>query len=329
MSRIEKLIPLLSAAALLCKMAVAGEIKKVEEQIFKINPGAVVTIIGDAGSISVNAWDKNEAQLTITKTVWHRSKSRAEELMAELKIDISHTDQRLYIRQPEFHRHANFRFAEVFDSDRWQDGVSIKVDFDLNLPREADLRIENDEGDVQINGVSGEIRIRADEGSVFLKDSKFRRLEIGADEGDVVMESIGGLGADAYITVDEGELRILDSQLATANFESDEGDIILKSLTLKDGDIRTDEGEIVVDVALQKAGYCKLVTDEGDIRLVLPVDIDAEFSLETSQGRIRSDFPLTIRNADADGEDVEEVLGKGLVRIRAYTENGDITIQKK
>jgi hypothetical protein len=317
------------ATLFLSKLAVAGEVSKVEEKNYQLAADASVTVIGDEGTITIRGWEKNEVQLKMTKIVWHPSRSRAEELLAQLEVDISHTEQRLYIRQPNPHQSANLRFSDYFGSERWNNGVSVQVDFELAIPIGARLSIESDEGDVEVSGISGDLRVRIDEGNAFLQDLKSPSLEIGVDEGDVVLKNMSSPNTGAFIRLDEGALRVHDSQFSSLNVESDEGDIVVKNSTLKDGVFQTDEGEIFVDVAIQADGHCKLVTDEGNIRLVLPESTDAEFILETGHGRVSSDFPLSVRENSDDGEHASGVAGKGLASFKAYTEQGDIIIQKR
>jgi len=264
----------------------------------------------------------------VTKRVWDTSRERAEELLQELKVDITHSEDRLYIRHPDIHNRASFRFADLFDSNGWRNSPSVEIDFDLTVPHQTHLKLENDEGDVDVTGVVGDLRVRTDEGNVFIAELKAKTLEVGIDEGDLVLKN-SGASSDAFINVDEGEVRILDTHFGSLNTSSDEGDIVLKNVNLKNCDVRTDEGEILWDASFAAEGYCKMQTEEGDIKLVLPPDIDAQFSLETREGRIHSDFPVSIREDGDRGEEVEDVIGKGAVKIRANTERGDIILQKR
>lgn len=329
MGAIQKVLLLILLSLFFDRLLLAGESKTQEERSFTLSPGAnTVTVIGDEGTITVRTWDKNEALLRVTKKVWDTSRERAEELLKELEIDISHSGDRLYIRHPDIHNRTSFRFADAFDSNRWRSGPSVEIDFDLTVPHETHLKIENDEGDIDVTGVAGDLRVRVDEGSVFIADLKSKYLEVGIDEGELVLKNSSST-SETFLRADEGTVRVSDAQLNSLNVASDEGDVVLKGVSLKNCDAATDEGEILLDLNLATDSYLKIQTEEGDIKLVLAPDIEAQFSLETGEGRIRSDFPVSIREDGNDGEQVEDVIGGGAATIRANTESGDIVLQKK
>ncbi|MFQ5601959.1 MAG: DUF4097 domain-containing protein [bacterium] len=307
---------------------VSKEIKKVEEKTFKLKLNSSVTIIGDEGTIVVDSWDKNEAFLKITKKVWHRNEELAEELMNELEIEIEHSDTRLYIREIDYYHDHGGSFWDIFDDHRRRRRGEYQIDYKLTLPRQVNLKIENDEGDVEVKGLSGSARIKVDEGNIDLKKLTAIRLNIELDEGHLKAEDLGGKNTTFYANIDEGAVRLYNCELEECGLSSDEGDFILKGLKAKLLDVETDEGDIEAEVEIYKKGRCKFRTDEGDIEIYLPADIEADFRVETTEGRIRTDFPVEINRRGEDGERLDDRLGEGRVRIIAFTEEGNIFLRK-
>ena len=113
-------------------------------------------MIGDNGLISVKSWDKSQVELKITKRAWDRSRRRAEARLRDIHVDIDRRSDRIVIRYINEDRGKGFDFFDLFDPDKWRDS-SAEVEFELMVPKEVDLRLENDEGDIEVAGVIGDI----------------------------------------------------------------------------------------------------------------------------------------------------------------------------
>ncbi|MFQ5636477.1 MAG: DUF4097 domain-containing protein [bacterium] len=296
-----------------------------EEHTFDIKPGAKIILIGDEGNIVVSSWDKNEVQLKITKRVWERSQKRAEKLLDELEVTIDHSPNRLFIRERDIHKNRR-DFWDLFDSDKW---TRYQIDYELSVPEEIDLNIENDEGDVEVEGISGRLKCQVDEGNIVLNDLSSVRIDVDLDEGHLICKNIQGKHSSLFADIDEGFVRLSNSEFKELDINSDEGDLILKNLVIEYCTLSTDEGDIEATMELAAEGRCKMKTDEGDIHFVLPENVDVELRLETAEGRIRSEFPVSVRRSGDDGERVDDRLGQGLASISAFTDEGNIILAKK
>ncbi len=306
--------------------ALGGELKFEEEKTFKMKSGGSITVIGDEGSIKINSWDKQEVYLKITKRVWDRNSRRAEEIMENIEVEIEHSDNLLYIR--EMNDDENFRFSNIFHSDKWRRHSEHQVDYDLKVPREINLKIENDEGNVEIADITGSLRLSLDEGDVILNNLESSKIDVAVDEGDLVCKNARGVSSSLFVNIDEGSVRLSNCEFAALDLESDEGDFILNGLVIKDGDFQSDEGDIEADFSLLADGSCKMRTDEGDIFIRVPENFNGQLRFQAREGRIRSDFPLSVRSWGDDGERVDDVLGESLARLSVYTEEGNITLKK-
>ncbi|MFQ5486011.1 MAG: DUF4097 family beta strand repeat-containing protein, partial [Desulfobacterales bacterium] len=285
-------------------------------------------LVADDGAVIVKSWDKAEAFLKITKRVWARSESSANEILEQLRIDIDHSDGRLEIR--EISTHDQFRFSSIFNSDKWHRHFEHQIDYELTVPNEINLRIENDEGNVEITQITGRLSVKIDEGDVLLNDLESTEIDVSVDEGDLLCKNIRGDGSSLHVDIDEGSVRLSSSEFASLDLESDEGDFILDGVTLREGDFQSDEGDIEADIRLLPGGRCKVRTDEGDIFLRILDDIAMQLRLQTREGRIRSDYPLSVKRWGEEGEKLDGILGQGhaMARLRVYTEEGNIVLKK-
>ncbi|MFQ5649697.1 MAG: DUF4097 domain-containing protein [bacterium] len=305
----------------------AAQIKEVEEKRFQMRTGGSVTVIGDEGRITVSSWDRDEVHLKITKTVWEQDKRRAQELMEELFVKIDHSADRLFIKEAAMHGHDSFRFADLFDSNRWRHHTSYQIDYELTVPARIRLRIENDEGDVEVSRVSGRLDLQVDEGNVTLKDLQAVDVRLRLDEGDVECETIRGPGSRLDFSVDEGGIRLVNCELRDVQLGSDEGDIMVSQVKTGDCRISSDEGDVEVELQLPSEGRCRLSTDEGHILITLSEESNVSLDLTTADGRIRSDFAFSIHEWGEDGERLNGVLGRAESRLTATTDDGNIILK--
>src|SRR6266571_8439157 len=68
----------------LAPAAEAAQLREVTERVFPMKPGGELDINSQNGRITVEAWNRPEARIQITRTVRANSETRAAELMKEL-----------------------------------------------------------------------------------------------------------------------------------------------------------------------------------------------------------------------------------------------------
>lgn len=304
-----------------------GEVSSEEEHSFPVKATSSVILNSDDGDIHLEAWDKEEVHLKIIKRVWHPDRERAQQLLDELEIDISHTTGRLRIIEKDLEHSRNFRFSDLFNPDAW-DGLGYEVDYELMVPAEVDLRIEHDEGRIEITGLRGQLRLALDEGTLLLNDLETSETDIRADEVDIEANNISGTSM-MYIRMDEGRVRVRKSRFQRLDIRGDESDILLENITLTECDIETDEGDVEADFEILSEGDCRVQSEDGDILLTFSDRANLKFSGETHEGRIRSDFKAAVERRRNDGERVDFTLGTAQARVEVYNHEGDIILRKR
>jgi len=300
-----------------------------EQKTFQMSPGAAISVIGDEGYIKVTSWDKNEVELTIHKRVWARSRHGAEELLKRIEIEIYQTENQLNIRQLNLHDRRHFSLWDLFDPDTWGEvNRQIVVDFDLKVPREVELRLQTDEGDVDVVNIKGDLDIHVDEGQIEIHDIQFNSINLSIDEGDIDCFHVTGEKGRMVIEADEGSLRLNQCKLRKLKIHCDEGDVSVKNSQFADLDARGDESDITIDLQPEENGQYFISTEEGDVTVHLAQDANLTLRLETSEGRIDTDFDLDITELD-EGARIREKLGSGDARLEILTDEGDISLFKK
>ena len=307
------------------------EIAKTEERTFDFNAGGRIQVIGDAGFIRVESWDKNEVYLRYTKRVWDSSRRGAEKRLEDLQVEINDQPGQLNIRQlPGFEEH-DFHFFDIFDPDRWgHSRHASRIEFELKVPRQCHLILESDEGEITVRQIEGEVKVDSDEGNIDLENLSAGEVSAETDEGEIDCRNLQLGDYRLQLASDEGTLRASEVAARSVWAETDEGDIVLLRINAGGGKLNSDEGDIELETMRFDEGSWNFTTDEGDVELFVPANADAEISLESNDGNIRSDFDLARVSDDEDNvERRTGRLGEGRARLEIYTDEGDISLRRR
>jgi DUF4097 and DUF4098 domain-containing protein YvlB len=91
-------------------------------------------------------------------------------------------------------------------------------------------------------------------------------------------------------------------------------------------DASTTNGDVRVSVAsLPAAARMSCRTTNGSVRLTLPAKINAEVDLSTTNGRVKSSYPITMEGGFS-GKHITGRIGDGGAHIRCSTTNGNVDL---
>jgi hypothetical protein len=115
------------------------------------------------GSIEVVGTNSDQAQLTVNKSIHAESKDKLEQARKEVTLDITEQEGllKLYVNGP-FRCNCNDGCGH-----REFDGYIVKMDFQLRVPRDIDVRVKTvNEGRVVVRDISGNFLVRNVNGDV-------------------------------------------------------------------------------------------------------------------------------------------------------------------
>ena len=168
-------------------------------------------------------------------------------------------------------------------------GICIdKIRVEVRVPRESDLEIYTDDGDVRAESVKGNLQFETRDGNVTLRDV----------EGSLHAES-----GDGNVDV-KGRFNAL-------NLHTGDGNI---------------DAEVSPAPALQ--GGWLLRTGDGHVNLKLPSDLGAELDAHSGDGDVHVDFEGHDRDKDKDNSFRGQINGGGGLSIQVRTGDGDIRVSK-
>ncbi len=308
---------------------ICQQIEKDYEEEYDLDFGGEVKVEADEGYIRVESWDQPKVHIFWTKKIWAPTKEEAEKLLEKTEVRISTYKNGIHVQVVEPESLHNFSFWDLLDPDTWNKNYrSPVVNFELKVPSVVNLDLSADEGDISVKHVEGDLNVEVDEGDVFLTDIKFKKLDICSDEGDVKGVDLHNPNGKIVIEIDEGELRLENVEAGRIDFECDEGDATFKNVRCKYCNLTTDEGDIELDIDLQADDSYRVYSDEGNVIFYIASDTNAWLDLKSSDGRIRSDFPVKVTRHD-DREACYDKLGNGEALLKAHTDEGSIYLRKR
>jgi len=150
------LIAVLLAASNACAFRYVEEWKK----IFDVSSSVRVELSNKNGSFRITGWNRNEIEIRAKIRIKAPSKSKALKLADALKFEIDNSHDRftLEVKYPKAHRIKLFGF--------FGDNVSIKVSFDIKVPRNCSIEVDNVNGSIALMDTRSEIDLETVNGSI-------------------------------------------------------------------------------------------------------------------------------------------------------------------
>ncbi len=308
-----------------CLFAVDHEIKDIEKKTFQVKPGGKLYLYNQDGKVEIESWNKNEVEVIVTKRVRDRNRDREEELMEDIEITYRHSGDDVDIRNRTFEGRNRFNI-DVFGSGRSR---YIIVDFEIKVPENYNIELVNDDGNVDLKNLTGEISVEMDDGDTWLNNITSDDMEINVDDGDVFFENVKKASEKSVFTVecDDGRVTFDNCEAASVDIRNDDGRIEMNDLKLTKLFAIVDDCDIKGDIIPVGKIEVDIRTDDGDVEIYLPGDISAYFDLSSNGGRIRTDFDVEVERRDGRSW-VRERVGGGESEIRIDVEDGYISVKR-
>lgn len=124
------------------------------EQTYPLSANGRVSVSNVNGSITLEAWDKNEVKLVAIKTADSKERLAEVEIKVESKPDY-------------FSVETNYDSWKTRGGERWKNNGKLEVDYQLMVPRGAVLNeIETVNGSVEVSNFTNTVRMSAVNGQV-------------------------------------------------------------------------------------------------------------------------------------------------------------------
>jgi DUF4097 and DUF4098 domain-containing protein YvlB len=164
---------------------------------------------------------------------------------------------------------------------------SRRIDLEIHMPRSAKVDIHTSDGSIDARGLGGDLKFSSGDGRLTLSDLD------------------GVLRAHTR----DGSVH------ASGRFDLVE--------------LRTGDGHVELEArpSSQLRENWEVRTSDGSVRLTLPANLAANLNLHTGDGRITTDFPITVQGS-YDKSDLRGTINGGGKELTVHTGDGSITLQK-
>lgn len=162
----------------------AATVHKVVSGVYPLAAHGTLDLSNVNGSITIETWDRAEVEIRADKIVKSPSEDEANKTLDRLKVIVDAKPNRVKV-EAHYPRGTNGLFS-------WLSGRGVemtKIEFKVRIPREADLRIDNVNGGITLQGGKGDLRLTTINGNVSATGAA----------GTVTLESTNG-GIQAHRT---------------------------------------------------------------------------------------------------------------------------------
>jgi hypothetical protein len=213
-----------------------------------------------------------------------------------------------------------------------QQRVSLEVDrnggevqYDVTVPRGTKLTLEAVSGSITATGVGGEIEAQSVSGYVEISDGT-KDVSAESVSGAVTVTNVTG-NTSAQSTSGGVTLRNVTGDIEA---ETVSGRILLEGIHSSSVRTETVSGAVTYTGSIDAGGKYSFVTHSGTLRLNLPANVGAVFSVESYSGSIDSDFPVTMQPGQGRNthDRFEFTIGNGKARVSAENFSGNIIINR-
>jgi len=266
-------------------------------------PNVRVSISNIKGEVTVTAWDRNTVHVGGTLGDGARP----------LEITGSDNDLEIKVRAQGHSGLLNWGSDNAMGPSTLNVQVPRGAALDVDVVS-APLSIDGtDGGTVEVNSVSGRIRINA----------RTPKLSV-----DSVSGSIEQAGHAALVDLQTVSGDILAPSLGDeARIETVSGKIQARGGPWKKITLSTVSGDVDVAGGMATEGKMDIDSMSGDVQVSLPSDVSASIHASSFSGNLRSAFGTAERNEHGPGSELKATAGGGSAHIVIESFSGDVRIR--
>ena len=258
------------------------------DTVIAVDPGGRLDVENFRGSVTVNAWDRNEVRV-----------------MAEgprNAVRIHGGGSSVTVRTEHQHGHRS-------------------VDYRLTVPATMDLTIHGVDTDVTIRGAGGRLQVHTVNGDISAEGGS-GVVELNSVQGSVSLS--GGAGRAELTSVNDAvEVSGFRGDL---NVSTVNGEVTLRGVESGSVESTTVNGSITYQGSIRSDGWYRFNTHNGEIGVVVPPGTGASVDVSTFNGDFQADFPVTF-DQSRSGKKFNFTLGGGGARIELSAFNGTIRLR--
>lgn len=185
-------IALLIVLVGLMRLPVSAQYSETREFVkrFRIQPETEIDITNKYGRIELNTWNKDSVVIRFRMEINEKKPDKLKKTLDNLDFDISNSQHYLVVKtQVDKYRNQIESELKNFKETILQTNGSIKIDMEVWLPDNHELRLENKFGDILINDYQGEIQVNLSNGKLKAGDLN-KRASLNLNFADATISSL-------------------------------------------------------------------------------------------------------------------------------------------
>jgi beta-lactamase regulating signal transducer with metallopeptidase domain len=266
------------------------KIGRVSEFAAAFAEGGQLNVANKNGSIGISGQETAECRVRATIEVGANSRQERNELMENVKVEVKPTEDGISVN---------------VDHRRLHSGESVNVDFEITVPKHANVELTNGNGDIDISNITGHIGTATGNGSVALTETH-GKVKLLVGNGQVTFN--GTAFEKCQVSVGNG--KITGRRIS--------------------GDIKFDVGNGNVSVGYARnapgAVNAEVAVAMGGIDFCGPDDLSAVVEATAAMGNVHATLPLK-QSKSMMGGSVTGSVGKGQGKVRLVTSMGSVRIE--
>lgn len=271
------------------------------EKNLKLDSGGKLTVVADAGSLTVTGASSSGAhvQLTSDKDDFDsRFDLKFEELPGELRITMKKKES-------------------LSSWTSWFNNAKIR--FEIQVPTKTVTALQTGGGHVTVHSLEGDQSVETSGGHIEVADIQ-GNLSAATSGGHISIKKISG---NAKIETSGGHIEAdgVDGNLMA---ETSGGHIEISAAKGR-VDADTSGGHVEVSFAKGNAHGGKIESSGGGITVSVDPNVDLSIDASTSGGSVRTDIPVNIIGK-VKASSIKGTLGKGGETLYVHTSGGSVSI---
>lgn len=309
----------------------AEEIRKSYHETFPAHEGTRLDLRHGDGDVMVQVWDKNEIRVDVEYHATVQAVGAGQK--GEFSVEFETDGDTIHVIDKE----GDVRFVGVYLNVR-----TVTHRYDVHMPAYVQLATRGGDGDVEIEGVSGDLTCDLGDGDMVLRDISSPHVNVELDDGDL---EANGLTGHIDFHLQDGHVRMAKATGPGGRIELSDGTLRMTHCT-GDYEIAADDGDIHLIAHRGRKLHVTIVDGDADLELLPVDDLDvdvqandgnvdlllargtsASFLFTTNDGSVRVSHPELSKFEESDRGAYGEIGdGKGKIRVRC--EDGRVTLHE-
>ena len=195
----------------------------------------------------------------------------------------------------------------------------VSISYEVTVPSDVAVRAHSGSGNVNVEGVRGEVQAQTGSGDIRLRDLGSRgHAETGS--GGIRAQDVA---APFYAHTGSGDIDAALTGSGDVDIQSGSGSVQLRGVK---GGLRARTGSGNIGADGNVTGPWQLHTGSGNIRMALGSGGGFNLAVHASSGSIHSDLPITVQGSLGKHELKGTVRGGG-PEVEVSTGSGDVEIR--